>query len=47
MPKNKNNYTFRCSVCNSTFNAIDNGSCPMCGASDDYILMNDDDDDNR
>lgn len=30
----------RCTVCNSEFDELKNGKCPNCGTSDDYIVLN-------
>lgn len=34
----------RCTVCGATFDTLENRCCPKCGTNDDYIIQNENDD---
>lgn len=42
-----NNKTLKCTQCNAEFDALDEGKCPECGGNDDYIAVNEIEDENE
>lgn len=42
-----NNKTLRCTKCNAEFDTLDEGKCPKCGSDDDYIVVNEIEDENE
>jgi len=32
--------TLKCTVCNATFDTLENGNCPKCGTNEEYIVLN-------